>query len=270
VSLIGYMVVQLVTRKGSGSLFDSHSGTHAIVAQWLHLDPWVLGAALVLSPIALARRSTRAVALAYVIQVLLILRPGYLPNMYVIQLLPFAALIVPGTIEYLFHVWRRMSDRLGAFLVAAHAIVPVLVVLVVVTARWTREDSGAMATQLDGSTRAARRWIVGHIGRDQRLIVSDDFYLYLIQHGFNHDPVKGGFFSRTVVSYWPLDYDPAVQRQFPQRWADFNYIVSTQAMRDGTDQTPTAAQALVHSATVVSFGQGAQRIEIRKITSQSG
>jgi hypothetical protein len=73
-----------------------------------------------------------------------------------------------------------------------------------------------------------------------------------------------------VVSYWPLDYDPAVKRHFPQGWSDFNYVVSTQAMRDDTSQTPTAAQAVAHSATVVSFGRGAQLVEIRKITSGRG
>jgi cellulose synthase/poly-beta-1,6-N-acetylglucosamine synthase-like glycosyltransferase len=265
VSLLGYMFVQLVTRQGTGSLFKANSETHAIVAQWMQLDPWLLGGALVLSAIALARRSTRFVALAYLIQVLVILRPGYLPNMYVIQLLPFAALIVPGAIEAVFRRWRRLRDRVLAFLVAAYVTVPALVVLSVVVVRWAGEDSAAMTAQMDTSTRSAQRWIIDHIGRDQRLIVTDDFYVYLIQHGFNHDPVKGGFFSTTVVSYWPLDYDPAVRRRFPQLWRDFDYLVSTPAMRDTTSQTPTTGQALVHSATVVTFGHGAQRIEIRKI-----
>ena len=55
---------------------------------------------MVLSPIALARRSTRAVAVAFLIQVVMVLRPGYLPNMYVLGLLPFAALIVAGASEH--------------------------------------------------------------------------------------------------------------------------------------------------------------------------
>jgi cellulose synthase/poly-beta-1,6-N-acetylglucosamine synthase-like glycosyltransferase len=270
VSLIGSMVVQLVTRKGTGSVFHTHSETLGILAQWLQRDPWLLGAALALSPVALARRSTRFVALAFLIQVLMILRPGYLPNMYVIQLLPFAALIVPGAIEALSRRWRRLSNRVGAFLLAAIVTIPALVVLSAVIVRWAGEDSAAMTAQMDGSTRAAQRWIIDHIARDQRLIVSDDFYVYLIQHGFNHEPVNGGYFSKTVVSYWPLDYDPALRRHFPQGWRDFDYVVSTEAMRDGTNQTPTAGQALAHSATVASFGREAQRIEIRKIMSRPG
>jgi hypothetical protein len=270
VSLLGYMFVQLVTRQATGSLFNAHSQTHAIVAQWLALDPWVLGGALALSPIALARRSTRSVALAYLIQVLLVLRPGYLPNMYVIQLLPFAALIVPGAIEALGRLWWRMRDRILAFLLAAYAAVPLLAVVITVIVSWSGADSAATTQRLDGSTRAAERWIVAHIAHNQRLIVEDGYYLYLIQHGFNHQPVKGGFFSKTVVSYWPLDYDPAVKREFPQGWRDFDYIVSTAGIRDSITQTPTAAQALDHSAVVVSFGRGSQLIQIRKIMALPG
>jgi hypothetical protein len=97
------------------------------------------------------------------------------------------------------------------------------------------------------------------------VIVGDEYYVYLIQHGFNSQPVKGGFFSKTVVSYWPLDYDPAVKRQFPQGWRDFDYIVSTPAMRDSANQTPTSTQAIAHSSVVASFGRGNQVIQVRRI-----
>jgi hypothetical protein len=68
-----------------------------------------------------------------------------------------------------------------------------------------------------------------------------------------------------VVSYWPLDYDPAVKRRFPHGWRDFDYIVSTQAMRDTTGQTPTAATAYTHSRLVAVFGRGPTRVEVRAI-----
>jgi Dolichyl-phosphate-mannose-protein mannosyltransferase len=79
VSILGYAGVQLITRQTSGSVLDPHSLGHGFVALWLQLDPWLVGAALLLSPIALFGRNTRAVALAYVIQVAVIFRPGYLP-----------------------------------------------------------------------------------------------------------------------------------------------------------------------------------------------
>jgi glycosyltransferase XagB len=263
VSLLGYAVIQLVTREATGSLFDPQSQTHAIVMAWLQLDPWLLGLALALSPLALARRSTRAIALAFLIQVVMILRPGYLPNMYVIGLLPFAALIVSGAIETL---WRRSGRLPLRVAIAALAIA----LLISAAPHWARSDETAMAVQVDGSRRAAERWLVDNIGHHKRLIVPDEYWIHLIENGFDRRPVEGGFFSRTVVVYWPLDYDPAVKRHFPDGWRDFDYVVSTQAVRSTLRLTPTTARALDHSVVIAQFGQGEQRIEIRAIRRQEG
>jgi glycosyltransferase XagB len=265
VSLVGYMIVQLLTRKGTGSVFDLHSETHAIVATWLQLDPWLLGAALALAPIALARRSTRPAAVAYLIQVALILRPGYLPNMYVIGLLPFGALIVTGSLE---HLWRGMQASAFGWRRWSRGIVIVAALLPIAVSwggRWVANDRQAMTVRLDGSRRAADRWLVDHVGRTKRLIVTDDVWIYLIEHGFDAHKMKGGFYSRTVVSYWPLDYDPAVKQRFPQGWRDFDYVVVNQDMRVTMTSTPTAAEAVAHSHVVASFGHGSQLIQIRAI-----
>ena len=40
------------------------------------------------------------------------------------------------------------------------------------------------------------------------------------------------------MSYWPLDYDPAVKKAFPQGWRDFKYIVVTQDMLDTLEPDP--------------------------------
>jgi hypothetical protein len=266
VSLVGYTIVQLVTREATGSLFDPHSQTHAIVTAWLKLDPWLLGAALILSPIALARRTTRAVALAFLIQVVMVLRPGYLPNMYVIGLLPFAALIVAGGSEAIWRKSRVVASRTAAWSMRAVIAALASAVLLVVAPRWVHGDHVATTVRLDGPLRAAEHWLVDNVGRDKRLIVGDEFWLYLVEHGFDRHPVRGGFFSRTVVVYWPLDYDPAVKDRFPDGWRDFDYVVSTQAVRSSTRLTPTSAQALNHSRVVVQFGRGEQRIEVRAIT----
>jgi glycosyltransferase XagB len=265
VSLLGYAIVQLFTREATGSLFDSESETHAIVNAWLQLDPWLLGAALVLAPIALARRGTRAVALAFLIQVVMVLRPGYLPNMYVLGLLPFAALIVAGASDALWRRSRAASFAARAWLARAALAALALVMVLVVAPRWIERDREATTVRQDGLRRAAERWLVENVARDKRLIVGDEFWIYLIEHGFDHQPVRGGSYSRTGVVYWPLDYDPAVKRRFPGGWRDFDYVVSTEAVRSTTEQTPTTARALEHSRVVAQFGEGAQRIEVRAI-----
>jgi hypothetical protein len=201
-------------------------------------------------------------ALAYVIGCVMIIRPGYLPSMYVTALLPFAALIVAGTADALWRAQRRSPfPRVGAVLTAT----AIAALLMAVVPRWQQGDSVAMTSKADSLSREADSWIVNNIPHDKRIIVHDLQWIYLIDHGWDASPVRGGFFSRTVVSYWPLDYDPAVHRQFPHGWRDFDYIVSTQAMRGDLTRTPITWAALKHSLVMVSFGEGAQRIEIRAI-----
>jgi len=294
VSLFGESILQLVTRTATGSALDPQSAAHGIVAFWLSLDPWVLGAALLLCPIAFVYRNTRAAALAFAIQVAIVFRPGYLPSMYVIGLLPFAALIVAGTADGFWRrhlrpwfvaraeprhrvapgrrTWRSLAYRATGWLpparVSASALVLGLVSSVViglVAPAWGRTYQEAATTVADTPLRSAEEWLVQNISHHANLIVSDEIYLYLVQHGFDASPVSGGFYSRTVVSYWPLDYDPAVQRAFPDGWRDFDYIVSTQPMRDTPVLTPTATRAIAHSRLVIRFGQGRQAIEIRAI-----
>lgn len=265
VSLVGYAIVQLFTRKTTGSIFDPHSDAHATVTQWLQLDPWLLGAALAWSSIALVRRSTRAVAVAFLIQVVMVLRPGYLPNMYVIGLLPFAALIVAGGSEALWRKSQVITPRALAWSMQAAIAALAVAVVLHVAPHWRDVGHAAMTTRIDGPQRAAQRWLVHNVGHDKRLIVGDEFWIYLIEHGFDARPVRGGFFSQMVITYWPLDYDPAVKQRFPNGWRDFDYVVSTQAVRSTTNLTPTTAQALDHSRVVVQFGHGPTRIEVRAI-----
>ena len=123
-----------------------------------------------------------------------------------------------------------------------------------------------MTTQPDAPVREADAWLLQHVGKGQRLMVDSNFWIYLIEHGFNADPVSGGFYSRTVVFNWPLDYDPAVKRAFPDGWRDFDYIVATDGIRANTTQTPNTEQALDHSFVVASFGTGIDRVEIREIS----
>jgi glycosyltransferase involved in cell wall biosynthesis len=292
VSLLGYVGVQLFSRRGTGSIFDPTSNAHGIVAAWLHLDPWLIVSALVLAPFALFRRRMRAIVLAYLIQVGMILRPGYLPNMYVIVWLPFAALIVAATADGLWRVWttrgaelvprdsegrRRLLSEAAVLLRPAAAASAALVLAAsavasaaVVMPQWIKTDRQATSLRLDGPQRATERWLVRHVGHDQRLIVTDQIWLYLIEHGFNSQPVKGGFFSRTVVFYWTLDYDPAVKQAFPDGWRDFDYVVSNYDLRITAYLNPTTEAALAHSHPVATFGHGPYQIQVRKIGHPSG
>jgi hypothetical protein len=146
----------------------------------------------------------------------------------------------------------------------ALAVVAVVATLIVAP-RWGQTDHEALTVREDEAQRAAEAWLVANVGREQPIIVTDDFWIYLIEHGFDSRTANGGLNSRTVVSYWPLDYDPAVKRLFPNGWRDFDYVVSTGAMRVTAIYTPSTAQALQHSRVVARFGSGGGRIEVREI-----
>jgi 4-amino-4-deoxy-L-arabinose transferase-like glycosyltransferase len=96
VSLLQAMQFQLYGRPGTGSVLSSGSAAHQLVSSWLQTDPWLLGAGVCAAPLAVLVRPLRPVAAALLIAVLVALRGAYLPQPFVIALLPFCALPWPG------------------------------------------------------------------------------------------------------------------------------------------------------------------------------
>src|SRR3954453_641480 len=117
VSLWGGVQFQLVSRRGGGSVFDHGALNHQTVGGWLALDHWALLAGVLALPLALVRRSTRPLALAGAIQGAMLLRSGYIPAMFVVGILPFAALSFAGGLDWLYclksRIWRRRGGGQG-------------------------------------------------------------------------------------------------------------------------------------------------------------
>nr|MBA3908135.1 glycosyltransferase family 39 protein [Pseudonocardiales bacterium] len=89
---------QLFDRTGSGDIFDPNSTAHAVIRSWVQLDPWLPKLSVALLLPALVMRRTRAVAVAFALQVIQLLRNGYLPYPYVIAMLPFGAIVVAAVL----------------------------------------------------------------------------------------------------------------------------------------------------------------------------
>jgi hypothetical protein len=256
VSIVDSVRIQLLDRESTGSVFDEESGSHMFVSAWLDLDPWLVLAALALLPVALATRRIRWAGVAYLIQVLMIFRPGYLPAMYVIALLPFAAIIVGATADAVWG-WRPTRARLlgpavaGALLVAASATV---------APAWARADWRQMTVDADKPYRQAVSWMAKHVDRDSAVLVDDSFWVDLVERGFDE---KTG-----VVWYNKLDHDPEVSARFARGWRDFDYVVSTEYMRATLHIAPSTRKALAdtNSTVVARFGDDEYlRVEIRRI-----
>jgi hypothetical protein len=189
------------------------------------------------------------------------LRPGYLPQPYVIALLPFCALLAMGALEAAWGRIARADLRRRAVLAVA------LVLAVLGLGRsWYSADGYAMTHDATRPVLAAQRWIPQHIDRRGRLLVDDTFYVDLVRSGFA--PRFG------AVWFYKLDFttnlDPSIVQHLPQGWRSFDYVVSTDVIRSALAQNPSSLSqvrlALRHSAPVVTFGTGPGRVEIRRIT----
>ncbi|MGH3849057.1 MAG: ArnT family glycosyltransferase, partial [Pseudonocardiaceae bacterium] len=269
VSLLQAVKFQLISRQGSGSVFSSGSNAHGTVAVWLGLDHWLLALGLVALPVGVALRRHRWMAVGFGLPILLAIRGGYLPDPFVIALLPFAALLVAAAVDATWGLLvvrrdphRRATVYLGSQVVAA---VTAVVLVAALVPPWVSGDHSLATGNATAPVWNAERWIEGNVNRNQRLIVDDSMWTDLVEHGFN--PNLG------VVWFYKLDttnnLDPSVARALPDGWKDFGYVVSTPIIRSALRQLPgglvPVRQALAASTSVATFGTGAGQIDVRRI-----
>ncbi|WP_436535803.1 ArnT family glycosyltransferase [Actinoplanes sp. HUAS TT8] len=255
VSLIGAWQFQLGSRSGSGSVFSAGSGAHSLLQSWLYYDAVILIAGAVASFAGLALRQVRPVALAGAILVLVALRPGgYLPAMYVVQVLPFFAIAIAGVIAYVVaalppvNVWWRWAVLGTAVALSVAAIAP----------HWYVGDRRALTTNDNAPYAQAAGYIEDRLpGRDGATVVVDDV-LWL-------DCVDAGYPPDRVIWFYKLDLDSAVTARLPDGWRDVDFIVSTPAMRQDPNSLPTVRTLLTNSTVIASFGPQDGRIEIRRV-----
>jgi len=251
------------------------SGSRQIVEDWLARDVWLLTGGVVSMPVTLASRRLRPVGIALVVLILVGLRPGYLPAPYVVALLPFCAVSFAAGAEV---VGRRAltaarthlpSARTGqAFTIRAGAAL-VLVTLVMgsllIAEHWSVQRRRNDAWDANRATLAAERWMSNHVNHEARVLVDDTYFVDLVHDGF--DPDLG------VVWFYKLDFstnlDPSVIRALPNGYRDFDYVVSSPIIRAALAGNPgrlrDVRRALQSSKPVVSFGNGANRVVIRRI-----
>jgi hypothetical protein len=213
--------------------------------------------------VALTVRRLRPPAVALLALVAMAIRPGYLPQPYVIALLPFCAVVAMGVLD---EGWSRIGrDRARrlTFIAVAAAVVGVFIV-----PRWLPADSLAMSTSPTRPVLDAQRWVIRHLNHRARVLADDTFYVDLVRAGFA--PRFG------VVWFYKLDYttnlDPMIVQRLPQGWRAFDYVISTDVVRSALAHNPSALdqvrQALSpsHSTLIAQFGSKSGRVEVRRIT----
>lgn len=259
VSLLGTFFWQLFGRVGSGSIFDADSDTRGLIGYWLNIDYWLLLAGAVTLPLALFLRKLRVVAFALLLGFLLLLRSGYLPYPYVIILLPFAALVLAGVLDYFIIrplLVRGFSIRRLSAGVAAVALMGGIGLFV--APDWHSKLNVITTVDQDLSSRQAVSWISNNITRDNRLIVESALWTDLLEDGFNQpDPVW----------LYKTETDPAVTKTIGG-WRGIDYVIlngPTVGSKNFDTTFPTVNEAIKNAMLVVEFGQDNQKILIYEV-----
>ncbi|GAA3031290.1 ArnT family glycosyltransferase [Streptomyces glomeratus] len=270
-------VAYQMSRAGSGFLLDPGSGSYGVLHSWLYYDRvlplgGLAGALLLLLTWrwSVTARALAGPALAVAILTLVAMRPsGYLPAMYVIQALPFLALVLAGSAASIahgvLHRWRRRTER-PAVTWARYAVAALLLAAAgaYVVPRWYDGDRTAVTADANASYRAASHWLTSEVQdpKDTRVLVDDALWLDLVHAGYR--PGLG------VIWFYKADLDPAVTRTMPHGWRDLDYVVASPTVRRDAVDLPGVMAAIKHSTPVATFGTGPDRIEIRRVDQAAG
>jgi 4-amino-4-deoxy-L-arabinose transferase-like glycosyltransferase len=248
VSLFDGLKFQLVGRESSGSVLDAASQAGRSIRVWLTLDPVLPVVSTIAALVALSVRRLRPFAAALLFQILVLLKPGYLPVPFVIALLPFAALLTAAMVDHLVRTRGRTLTALSvlAALAAAAVAVPL----------WTVQLRGLFLADLDRPMRQAQSWVDENVHRDQRVLVDDSVWVDLVRAGFPRD---------NVVWYYKADTDPAVQAKSPNGWKDYDYVLVTQALQRSIDTDPIVKEAFDNATKRAIFGSGDQEVDVVQV-----
>jgi len=243
-------------RTGGGSILAAGSGTQSLADTWLDLDPILLGFSIPLIPVLLAVRRLRPVGIALAIPVAMALRPGsYIPAMYVVGLLPFAAIAVPAVSEEAAKWSRRDHRRFAAAGKIAGALAAVALVAApaaIAAPMWMKRDEQMFSTNDVSADERAVDWLAAHVSPDSTLLVDNTIWTDLVQRGFERD--------RTVWFY-KLDLDPAVRMP----WWRFDYVVRSNIFAGNLYWLPQSRLVFDHSEPVAVFTTKHERVEIRRV-----
>lgn len=268
VSLLAGVVFQLSGRAATGSPLDPSSASAALVDSWLAIDPWLLAVGVLSVPTALLVRHLRPVTLALLVLVVVGLRPGYLPQPYVVALLCLCALVAAGLADTAVGAVRSAPGQ------PRRLVRPVVALLVVgglgaaLAPDWASGLRTATTVDANEAGRQATAFLAERVDPRARVLVDDSYYADLVEVGFQ--PQFG------VVWFYKLDQeaglDPSVAERLPGGWREFDYIVSSPVLRSALEQQPDSLEevrrALSSSTPLQIFGTGDGRVEIRRIVGE--
>ncbi|SLK00105.1 ArnT family glycosyltransferase [Arthrobacter sp. P2b] len=267
VSLWETIVWQLHGRGSAGFMFTDGSGANNILKGWLGLDPYLVTAGMLLSFVGLFFRQSRGIALVPVVYLVVALRGGYIPGMYIITPLPFFALII---VYLAWKLWHTASFRSrGAVKWTGRVVVAGLVAASVfaVAPSWASKSFRAVTENQNVPYQEALAYIDSNLPRETTILTDDNAWNELVDMGWSSDGWSGPLW------HFKLDRDPLEQAEhLPGGWKDVDYIFTGRAMEVfvggeilGIENAPQAHAALSHSELVKAWGPVGQQIRLLKV-----
>ena len=239
---------------------------HDTVRSWLFYDHLLLVSGLAAGVVCLALRRLRVIGLSLLVLAAVALRPGgYLPLMYVISVLPFAAVAVAGLGQWLFDQLARIRvGRLPLGKVAA--FMGCVVALAALGAQWTTKNADALTDRPNDPYYSALAYVEQNLDPSTPILVDDSYWNPLVDAGWSSDGWHG------AIWYFKLDLDPvARERELPNGWKDAGYILVNDVMVqnfDGLSKLPQLSEGYRHSHVVQQWGSGQTLVQLRKINPQ--
>ncbi len=256
VSLWDALSFQFADRAPSGSIFDPNGpagGAYVTFHSWLAHDGFLLLGGVAAGVVALLVRRLRPAGVAVVVCALVGLRPsGYLPQMYVVALLPFCALCLVGLFD---HLWRRVRSAPRGRLVAAAALVALtgLAVSFVPVGGWQRAYAQALTEDANDPQYAMA----------DQLAALPPGATIAVDNTYWNDLVEAGRSREDVVWFFKVDHDAAVPRALGDTYEGLDYLVWTQYMADNAG--PIVEQAYASSVLVATTGEYGRKVELRRV-----
>jgi hypothetical protein len=224
---------------------------------WLHQDPWLISVGLAATAFALLIHRTRPFAIGLVIQVLMLIKGGYIPFAFIIASLPMLTLVIAGVADTWWklavysprrvrhaEIRRRLTQVVS---VVSRTLVLLLAIAFAVLAlpSWGNALVSQSHADAPASTIAAEQWVKQHVPAGDVVVVNDYMWTDLAEHS----KVK-------PLWLWKIDLDPAVMKDIlPKGWRSIDYIIwAPQSTAADLSELPTLKAALEHSKLEVHFG----------------
>ncbi|BCW79721.1 glycosyltransferase family 39 protein [Arthrobacter sp. NicSoilC5] len=265
VSLQDAFAYQFISRPGSGSLFDGHSGRTELVMGWVYYDKYLLVAGIMAALVCLLRRETRWIPAALALFSLpVIIGRGYLPAMYVIAAIPFLVMAIAVAADL---TWRGvlllfpavplgrhtqgirnpgMGTRIAALGITGGAMLAVTTVLLL--PQWMAMNRTLLVSNTNADWQNAMEWSRNNLPKEDTALVPYSMWQDINGDG-RHDPWK-------VIALEKMDLDSAFEVHHPEGWRAIQWIVEgpPTARNIRNLALTNAGKALDHSRIVASFG----------------